>query len=108
MSIKVLETVCGELLACEAVASHREFCESWLAKDASYLRVLRFHQSEASADALSTCASKLGYYAHHFSNSTKPKCLDWAARFVRLQSMCMVAVEEQARIKWMTPKRMGL
>jgi len=108
MSIMVLEAVCGELLACEAVASHREFCESWLAKDASYLRVLRFHQNNASADALTTCASKLGYYAYHFGKSKKPKCLDWAVRFERLQGMCMAAVEQQARAKWMTPNRMGL
>ena len=40
MSIGILEAVRDELIACEAVGSGRVFCESWLAKDASYIRVL--------------------------------------------------------------------
>ena len=60
MSIQVLKTVCDELKACDVIASNREFCVSWLAKDASYLCVLRHHKSEPSADALANYASKLG------------------------------------------------
>lgn len=63
MSLRVLEAVRDELIECEAVSSGREFCQSWLAKDESYLRVLRFHQTDPSAEALAICASKLGYYA---------------------------------------------
>ncbi len=40
MSIGILEAVRDELIACEAVGSGRVFCESWLAKDASYIREL--------------------------------------------------------------------
>lgn len=108
MSIRVLETVCAELKACRAVGSTREFCESWLAKDESYLRVLRFHQADPSADALATLVSKLGYYALHFGRSTKPEHAEWARRFEKLQAICQQALEAQARSKWMTPERMGV
>ena len=67
MSIGILEAVRDELIACEAVGSGRVFCESWLAKDASYIRVLKFHNKDPSADAFATCASKLGYYVRHLS-----------------------------------------
>lgn len=73
MSIRVLETVCRELKACNAITSNREFCESWLAKDERYLRVLRYLRADPSADALAICASKLGYYATHLSRSERPE-----------------------------------
>ena len=72
------------------------------------LRVLRFHRTEASADALAICASKLGYYAHNLSKSDKPEHQKWVERFEQLRSMCLQAMEQQAKTKWMTPERMGL
>lgn len=108
MSLKVLEIVCEELKRYEAISSTREFCESWLAKDESYLRVLRFHKTDPSADALATLSSKLGYYAAHFGKSTRPEHADWAKRFAELREFCQDALEEQARLKWMTPERMGV
>jgi len=108
MSRQILENVCRELKACNAITSNREFCVSWLAKDESYLRVLRHHQTQPSADALAICASKLGYYAHHLSKSTKPDSQLWVARFEDLRSECLQAMDQQAKTKWMTPERMGL
>jgi hypothetical protein len=108
MSIRVLETVCAELKACNAITSNREFCISWLAKDESYLRVLRHHQTQPSADALAICASKLGYYALHLGKSDKPEHEQWVARFEELRALCLKAMEQQAKSKWMTPERMGL
>lgn len=108
MSITVLKTVCDELKACDVIASNREFCVSWLAKDASYLRVLRHHKSEPSADALANCASKLGYYAYHFGKSENPAHAGLVERFGKLRGLCQEAMDQQARAKWMTFKRMGL
>jgi hypothetical protein len=108
MSIRVLETVCAELKACNAITSNREFCVSWLAKDASYLRVLRHHKSEPSADALANCASKLGYYAYHLAKSEDPAHTLLVERFGTLRSECLQAMDIQARAKWMTFERMGL
>jgi 2-succinyl-5-enolpyruvyl-6-hydroxy-3-cyclohexene-1-carboxylate synthase len=84
------------------------FCESWLAKDkdASYIRVLKFHNKDPSADALATCASKLGYYVMQLSASDKTEHQDWVERFVRLQRLCHQAIDQQARKRWMTPQRM--
>ena len=107
MSIGILEAVRDELIACEAVGSGRVFCESWLAKDASYIRVLKFHNKDPSADAFATCASKLGYYVRHLSTSDKLEHQDWAKRFVRLQRLCHQAMDQQAHKRWMTPQRMG-
>ena len=107
MTINVLERVCEELIDCKAVASNREFCERWLGKNESYFRVLRFHNMPPSADALSVCASKLGYYAKQLRASAEPKHQHWAERFGRLQDLCAHALEQQAQAKWMTPERMG-
>ncbi len=108
MSRQILEEVRDELIACRAVSSSREFCESWLARDESYLRVLKFHNMSPSADALATCASKLGYYIKHLSKSEKPEHQDWVQRFYELRGRCQQALDQQAKVKWMTPKRMGL
>jgi hypothetical protein len=108
MSIHVLEQVRDELKSCNAISSNREFCERWLAKDESYLRVLKFNNLDASADALATCASKLGYYMHHLNKSDNSAHQDWALRFERLRELCHTTLERQARSKWMTPERMGL
>lgn len=108
MSLRVLEAVRDELIECEAVSSGREFCQSWLAKDESYLRVLRFHQTDPSTDALAICASKLGYYASRLGKSEQSDHKDWAKRFLNLRSQCLLAIETQARAKWMVPERMGV
>ena len=108
MSRQILEQVRDELASCGVISSNREFCVSWLAKDESYMRGLRFRDLPPSADALATCASKLGYYALHLSRSSKPEQREWSERFGRLQTLCQQAMETQARAKWMTAERMGL
>jgi len=108
MTQQALEQVNFELKALDIVASNREFCESWLAKDPSYLRVLRFHKRTPSADALATCASKLGYYATHLAKSTRPENHSMAAKFRELQGLCLAELDHLSRAKWMTAERMGL
>lgn len=108
MSRQILEQVRDELLGCGAVSSNREFCISWLAKDPSYMRGLTFRNFDPSADALATCASKLGYYAVHLAQSSKCEQREWSERFYRLRDLCHQAIETQARAKWMTPQRMDL
>ncbi len=106
MSIQVIQQIRDELIACAAVSSTAEFCRSWLAKDESYMRVLRYHQQPASADALATCASKLGYYQKYLSLSQKSEHQALSETFQRLRALCVVTMEDQARAKWMTPERM--
>lgn len=108
LSRQILEHIRNELTECGAVASNKEFCESWLARDESYMRGLKFRHLDPSAATLATCASKLGYYAQHLANSTKPEHQDWRKRFIKLQQLCEQAMEQQARAQWMAPKRMGL
>ena len=108
ITLQLLETVRDRLIACNAVRSHKEFCVSWLAKDESYFRVLRFNQTQPSADAIATCASKLAYYAKHLRASKDQTHQDWAEEFDHLRGLCEHALYENARRKWMTPERMGL
>lgn len=108
MTLQVLETVRDRLIACEAVRSNREFCVSWLAKDESYIRVLRYHNSRPSADAFANCASKLAYYAKHMRCSKHARYHEWAEEFDQLRELCEGALYDAARAKWMTPQRMGL
>ena len=107
MSQQVLETVSLELKALNIIASNREFCESWLAKDPSYIRGLRFRNLPPSADALATCASKLGYYAHHLAKSPNAQNQSIAAKFTELRALCLTEIDQLARSKWMTVERMG-
>lgn len=106
MSVSVLQKIRDELAACNAISSTREFCESWLAKDESYLRVLKFHAADASADALSVCSSKLGFYARRLAGSDKPEHETLMRKFMELRALCEATIERQARAKWMTPMRM--
>ena len=108
MTLQLLEVVRDRLIECNAVRSHKEFCVSWLAKDESYLRVLRFHKAQPSADAIATCASKLAYYSEHLRQSSKTTHVHWADEFDHLRALCEQALYDNARKKWMTPERMGL
>lgn len=108
MSRQILEQVRDELASCGVISSNREFCVSWLAKDEGYMRGLRFRDLPPSADALATCASKLGYYAVHLGKSSKREQRECSKRFYRLQGLCQQAMETQARAKWMTAEHMGL
>lgn len=108
MSRQILEQIRDELTKCGAVASNKEFCEGWLARDESYMRGLKLRRLDPSAATLATCASKLGYYAHHLASSSKPEHQDWRQRFIKLRQLCEQAMEQKARAQWMTPKRMGL
>jgi uncharacterized protein YdeI (YjbR/CyaY-like superfamily) len=51
-----------------------------------------------TADAANVCQRR----------SKKPEREQWVARFEELRSMCLTAMDQQAKTKWMTPERMGL
>ena len=108
MAHQILEQVNLELKAMNIIANNREFCVGWLAKDPSYLRGLRFRNLPPSADALVTCASKLGYYAEHLRKSQNRENHNIAVKFTELRMMCLAELDQLARAKWMTAERMGL
>lgn len=108
MSLQTLEHTKRTLQDLNIIANNTEFCEYWLVKDASYLRVLRFHNKEPSAEALAICASKLGYYAYHLKKSQNLQHTGMAETFDDLRRQCLDDLEQQSRRKWMTPKGMGL
>lgn len=103
----VLEEIKQELMAANAVKGEEEFCVGWLGKNASYMRTLRFHQLQPSADALAVCASKLNYYREKLERSSEARHRAWAERFAALHEKCTVALNEQAEAKWRVAERMG-
>ena len=100
MTITVLEAVRDQLKSCNAVGSEREFCEQWLGKSECYMRTLRFNDLQPSADALMTCASKLGWYTDQLRTSDKSHHRHWAGVFGELREDCVTAVERAAQAKW--------
>lgn len=108
MSRQLLEQIRDELISCGVISSNKEFCESWLARDSSYLRGLKFRGLEPTTATLTICASKLGYYARHIGMSEKLEHRELSKGFTKLRSLCEAAIEQQARARWMTPERMGL
>jgi len=70
--------------------------------------VLRHHKSEPSADALATCATKIGYYAYHLAKSENPAHAELVERFGKLRDLYQKAMDKQALGKWMAFERMGL
>lgn len=100
MTILVLEAVRDQLKTCNAVDSEREFCEQWLGKSECYIRTLRFNDLQPSADALMTCASKLGWYTDQLRISDHANHRHWAGIFGKLREDCVTAVERAAQAKW--------
>lgn len=108
MTRHVLETARHELIAAGLVQHSTEFCQSWLGKSECYLRTLRIQDIDPSADALSTFASKLRYYAEKLEGSTDTQHQAWARLLRKHQKLSEIALEQKARHKWMQPERMGL
>jgi len=69
MSRHILETARRELISAGLVQHSTEFCRAWLGKSECYLRTLRIQNIDPSADALSTFASKLRYYAERLEQT---------------------------------------
>lgn len=107
MTKTVLDEIKQELIAANAVRGEQDFCVAWLGKNASYMRTLRFHQLQPSADALAVCASKLNYYRAKLERSSEARHRAWAERFATLHEKCMAALNEQAEAKWRVAERMG-
>jgi len=108
MTRHVLETARRELIAAGLVQHSTEFCQSWLGKSECYLRTLRIQNIDPSADALSTFASKLRYYADKLEPSEIEQHKVWARLLRKYQRLSENALEQKARHKWMQPERMGL
>jgi hypothetical protein len=85
MSTTVLKTVCDELKACNVITSNREFCVSWLAKDASYMRVLRHHKAQPSADASLAIMRIISARVKNQNTQTWFNVLENCAAFARRQ-----------------------
>lgn len=106
MSTQLLEQLRDKLIEYGAVKNTPEFCKSWLGRSEGYIRVLRYHNTGPSIEALSICASKLGYYADRLRNSDNETHRVWCERFDQLQTQCELEIERQSQAKWRRPDRM--
>ena len=69
--------------------------------------MLRYHNTDASIEALVICANKLGYYADQLRGSDDPQHQLWCERFDQLQALCELEIERQSQAKRRTPERMA-
>ena len=100
MTKSVIEQVYDQLRARGAVSTRAEFCTEWLGRGEGYLRTLRFTGRKPSADAVMTCASKLGWYADRLRSSAAADHQLWLAVFDDLHGQCVSYVEAEAQRKW--------
>jgi hypothetical protein len=107
MSTQLLEHLRDRLIEYGAVKNTPEFCRAWLGRSEGYIRVLRYHNTDASIEALVICANKLGYYADQLRGSGRDDHRVWCDRFDELQALCELEIERQSQAKWRTPERMA-
>lgn len=100
MTIQLLEHVKDRLSSAELVLNEREFCEQWLAKSECYMRTLRFNGLEASAEALATLGSKLGYYANELARRDDVASHYWAEVLTELRRQTQAALELRVKERW--------
>lgn len=107
MSVKLLEHLREELIACGAVRNTPEFCRAWLGRSEGYIRTLRNHGTGPSVETLTICSHKLGHYAARLKQSTVAEHRVLADRFLRLQRLCDAAIARHAEAVWRDPSRMS-
>ena len=107
MSTQLLEHLRDRLIEYGAVKNTPEFCRAWLGRSEGYIRVLRYHSTDASIEALVICANKLGYYADRLRDGGTDDHRVWCDRFDELQALCELEIERQSQAKWRTPERMA-
>lgn len=100
MTKLIIENICNLVIAEGLAENEGDFCERWLCRGESYMRTLRFRQLQPSAEALTTCADKLGYYADLFAKSDRADTRTSAANLRVLERECRAAVERAARARW--------
>ena len=107
MSVKLLEHLRDELIACGVVHNTPEFCRAWLGRSEGYIRTLRNHGTGPSVETLAICSHKLGYYADRLRGSGDDGHVRLAEQFDRLKLLCEGAIAEQAEAVWRAPERMS-
>lgn len=100
MTNQILETVCDTLKAANLVSGEQELCVRWLAKSECYMRTLRFHGLEPSAEALAILGSKLGYYATELARQGDATSAHWSGVLDQLRSQTQAALEQRVRARW--------
>ncbi|PXW69293.1 hypothetical protein C7964_103813 [Loktanella sp. PT4BL] len=107
MSVKLLEHLRDELLACGAAQNTPEFCRAWLGRSEGYIRTLRNHGTGPSVETLAICSHKLGHYADRLRSSGDREHGRLAEQFDRLKLLCDQAIAEHAEAVWRAPERMS-
>ena len=108
MSVKLLEHMREQMIACGAVQNTPEFCRSWLGRSDGYIRTLRNHGIGPSIETLAICSHKLGYYTERLRKSGTTDHDTMAAQFDRLKALCDDAIACHAEAVWRAPDRMAV
>lgn len=95
-----IENVKSKLIEQKLTSSEEDFCRNWLARNRSYLRVLRCKRLEPSMSTLLICADRLGYYAQRCEDSKHVGFLGVRDLLRQLEAECKVAAAADARGRW--------
>ena len=107
MTVKLLEHLRDELIACGVVQNTPEFCRAWLGRSEGYIRTLRNHGTGPSVETLTVCSHKLGHYRDRLRSSGHGEHVRLADQFDRLKQLCDGAIARHAEAVWRAPERMS-
>ena len=107
MSVKLLEHLRDELIACGVVQNTPEFCRAWLGRSEGYIRTLRNHGTVPSVETLAICSHKLGHYRDRLREKGRAEHLRLAEQFELLKVLCDGAIARHAEAVWRAPERMS-
>lgn len=99
MEKTVLNEVFDYLKEIKAVDNESEFSVDWLCKSESYMRSLRFKQTQPSIGTLAICASKLQYYGNRLKN--KQTHSNISAQLLQLSEACNRQIYSASEVQWM-------
>lgn len=96
----LIEKIKTKVIEQKLANNEEDFCNKWLSKNKSYLRVLRHKNLEPSMATLLICADRLGYYAQSCENSKHDSLRGVCDVLRQLAQECRAAVENAARKRW--------
>lgn len=102
----VLEDVYKQLRQYGLVDSESEFSKDWLCRSDSYMRSMRFKNTEPSISSVAVCASRLRYYADKMASSEAHQSL--SRSFIEMANRCDNFINNSALSIWQNPSKLVL
>ena len=101
MGIKnVFEHTYQLLKQLSVVDTKAEFCRTWLGRNESYFRCLRYNNKQPSTQTLAVLSNKLRHYSNILQQANSTQSQQIAAKFASLSNQCDNYINRQAKDTW--------